>query len=61
MNEENKVEESIPETITESEAQLAQDTAVTRDEAIAQGVDVEKAENEATPVEVVPDELPVTE
>ena len=54
---EGKIEgaDETPLTITESEAQEAIDGAITRDEAIAQGIDVEKVEAEATPVEVVPD------
>ncbi len=43
------------ETITQSEADAAVAGAITREEAIEQGVDVVAAEAEATEVEVVPD------
>lgn len=46
----------MEETITESEAKEAEASAITREEAIEQGVDVEKVEAEATPVQVVPDQ-----
>ncbi len=53
---ENNEEKVVPETITESEAKELEENAITREEAIEQGIDVEKAESEAIPVEVVPDQ-----
>ena len=59
---ENNVVPEVPETITESEAAEAEAGAVTRDEAVAAGVDVDAVEAGATHVEVVPDsETPAEE
>ena len=46
---------AAPETITESEATEAEAGAISREEAMAQGVDVDKVEAEAETVDVVPD------
>jgi hypothetical protein len=56
-----EVKEVPAETITESEAAEAEAGAITREEAVAAGIDVDTVEAEATEAEVVPDaeEVPV--